>query len=192
MKPDPTASNGIDKITEGTTYDVLSNKRRRYVVYLLKQESDRVTIGEMAERVAAWEYGVQTEEVTGDQRKRVYTALQQTHLPMMDDAGLIVFNKDRGIVSPKPAIQGIEVYRESAAEELTSWGGYYLGISSVGALLVIGSMAGVSPFDAVSMSLLATALVAVFFTSSVGHCYVHRDEETDGIGQPPEANQEAH
>jgi|APHM01.1.fsa_nt_gi hypothetical protein len=179
---------GDNNIAEGTTYEVLSNERRRYVVYLLKQDGGRIAIGEMAEQVAAWEYDISVQQVMGDQRKRVYTALQQTHLPMMDDAGLIVFNKDRGIVTPEPAVQKIEVYQESADEETTSWSEYYLGLSSVGALLVTGSAAGLPPLNGISMSLLAAILLAVFLVSSVRHWHVHRDTDSGVDGKPPEVN----
>lgn len=177
---------GDNNITEGTAYEVLSNERRRYVVYLLKQDGGSIAIGEMAEQVAAWEYDISVQQVMGDQRKRVYTALQQTHLPMMDDAELIAFDKDRGIVTPKPAVQEVKVYQESADAETTSWSEYYLGLSSVGALLVTGSVAGVPILDTVSMTLLATALITGFFAFSVGHWFTHREIETQVTGKPPE------
>lgn len=182
----PRGSTDTDQLREGTVYDVLSNKRRRYVVYMLKQNAERTTIGEMAERVAAWEYDISVQQVMGDQRKRVYTALQQTHLPMMDDAGLIAFNKDRGIVTPEPTVQGIEVYEEDTPEQTDSWSEYYLGLSSAGAVFWLGSAAGAPLLGAVSMSLLAIAFVTIFFGSAVAHWHVHRDEQSETAGKPPE------
>jgi len=61
-------------VSEDELYKVLANQRRRFAVHLLKRESgDRVEIGEMAEQIAAWENEVDVTEITGSDRKRVYT-----------------------------------------------------------------------------------------------------------------------
>jgi DNA-binding transcriptional ArsR family regulator len=81
------------EVSEDELFDVLANQRRRFALHLLKREGDEtVTIGEMAEQIAAWENGIDMAEITGNERKRVYTALQQSHLPKMDNAGVVEFN----------------------------------------------------------------------------------------------------
>jgi len=100
-------------ISEDELFDVLSNQRRRFAVHLLKrEEDDSIAIGDMAEQIAAWENGIETTEITGNERKRVYTALQQSHLPKMDKAGVIDFNKNRGVVEPMPAMTDVDVYMD--------------------------------------------------------------------------------
>jgi len=100
-------------ISEDDLYEVLANRRRRFAVHLLKREpEDSVEIGEMAERIAAWENDVEVAEITGSDRKRVYTALQQSHLPKMDDAGVVEFDKDRGTVEPTATLEGVDLYMD--------------------------------------------------------------------------------
>jgi len=59
----------------GTAYEILANRRRRYVIHLLQYRDESMELGPLAERVAAWEYETDPERVTSQQRKTVYTAL---------------------------------------------------------------------------------------------------------------------
>ena len=78
--------------TEQEVFDILSNRRRRYALYALLND-DTTTIGSLAERIAAWENDCPVDEVTSTERKRVYTALQQSHLPKLERTGLISFDR---------------------------------------------------------------------------------------------------
>jgi hypothetical protein len=68
-------------------FTVLGNGRRRNVIRALQRADGTVEISDLAEQVAAWENDIPLNRVTYDQRKRTYTALQQFHLPKMDEAG---------------------------------------------------------------------------------------------------------
>lgn len=81
----------------GTYMDLLSSWRRRLVFSYLG-DNQRATLGEIAEHVAARENGVAVGELSSNQRKRVYVALYQAHLPKMADAGVIDFEPDTGVV----------------------------------------------------------------------------------------------
>jgi hypothetical protein len=70
-------------------YQVLGNKRRRYVFYLLVRADEPMDIGTLAERIASLESDQPVEEITYDQRKSAYTGLHQNHLPLMEQAGII-------------------------------------------------------------------------------------------------------
>jgi len=48
-----------------------------------KQHDDDARVRDIAEQLAAWENDVEIPEVTYKQRKRVYTALHQSHLPKL-------------------------------------------------------------------------------------------------------------
>lgn len=80
-----------------TVFELIKNERRRMVLkYIKTTEEDTVTIGDLAEYIAAYENGIDRVELNAQQRKRVYIGLYQCHLPKMDDANVIDFNKDRG------------------------------------------------------------------------------------------------
>lgn len=84
---------------KGVLFEVLQNKRRREVLKSLFESDDNVmTIGELAEIVAAKENNVPVNSLSSDQRKRVYVPLYQTHLPKLDNVGLVNYDSNRGLV----------------------------------------------------------------------------------------------
>lgn len=83
-------------------FDLLSAKRRRRVLYYLLDEAEATTLGELATHLAALENEKSVEAVNATERKRVYIALYQCHLPKLDDAGVIDYESDRGDVELTP------------------------------------------------------------------------------------------
>ncbi|WP_139246649.1 DUF7344 domain-containing protein [Halogranum amylolyticum] len=77
---------------------ILRSSRRRLLLHYLEQSDGTLSRGELARHVAAAEEGIEMEEVTTTDRKRVYVSLHQTHLPTMDDVGIIDYDEDRGTV----------------------------------------------------------------------------------------------
>lgn len=83
--------------------------RRRRLVRLLATQDGPTTLGHAADALAADEYGL---DYTRAQRKRVYTALYQTHAPALAEAGLIEFDRgvahdDPGVLHPTPALDAL-------------------------------------------------------------------------------------
>ena len=81
-----------------TIFMILRSSRRRLLLHYLEQSGGTRTRGELARYVAAAEEDVEMSQVTTTDRKRVYVSLHQTHLPTMDDVGIIDYDKDRGTV----------------------------------------------------------------------------------------------
>lgn len=75
-------------------FDLLNSSRRRYVLYYLQQEGKTVTVSDLADQVAAWENNTSPVELMEEQRKRVYISLHQTHLPKLNDANVIDYNRE--------------------------------------------------------------------------------------------------
>ncbi|ELZ59391.1 MULTISPECIES: DUF7344 domain-containing protein [Halorubrum] len=176
-------------ISEDELYKVLANQRRRFAVHLLKGESGgSVEIGEMAEQIAAWENDVDVAEITGSDRKRVYTALQQSHLPKMDDAGVVEFNKDRGVVEPTPALEDVDVYMDVVEGSEIPWSQYYLGLSGVATALTAAVWLGAWPFALLPEMAWTVAIVVAFAFSAVTHHYYTAEMRVGGDGDPPELN----
>ena len=96
---------GIDQI-----FEILKNKRRRFVLRYLAAAEEQVRLSELAEQIAAWENEKEVSQITSQERKRVYVGLYQCHLPKMDDMGVIEFNKPRGIVEPGENIDLVRQY----------------------------------------------------------------------------------
>lgn len=86
-----------DALALDTVFGLLQNERRRRVLTYLLTESSRCELGDLAEHLAARETDKPVELLTSAERKRTYVALYQCHVPRLDDAGVVDF--DRGTVT---------------------------------------------------------------------------------------------
>lgn len=167
-------------------FSVLSNCRRRFVLHYILQNGKKTTIREVSEQVAAWESSADTEYVDSEARKRVYTALQQNHLPSMDEAGIIDFQKDRGVIERTDAAGELDIYLEVAQGRQIPWSEYYLALS-VGSFLLVGTAWAVGfPFTLVPPLGYAVFIVTIFALSSLGHLYENRTQKLGTSGEPPD------
>lgn len=169
-----------------TMYELLSNQRRRYAIHYLKYQDESVPIGMLAERIAAWENEIPDAEVTCEQRKSAYTALQQHHLPKLDDAGLVSFNRQRGLVAPGDALDKVDIYTEVVQDGDFSWSQYYLGLSVVTGLVLGGVWAGVTPLTALPDIAWGIFCVTAFAVSAAVHFTATRGMKLGTDKQPPE------
>ena len=97
--PDSTESL-IGDVPLDELYGILKNKRRRLVLhYLLNAADHEGVLGTIATQIAAWENDIPVAEVDSTLRKRTYNTLQQTHLPKMDEVGLVEYDRYRGTIS---------------------------------------------------------------------------------------------
>lgn len=85
-------------LTKDEIFDALKASRRRAVLRYLDENGGTATTGTLAEHIAAMENGVDVSAISSSQRKRVYVALYQAHLPRMADFGIVEYDSDRGYV----------------------------------------------------------------------------------------------
>ena len=130
-------------------FDLLSNHRRRYALHYLQQCGQEVALGELTDQVAAWENGVDVDAVSPAQRKRVYTSLQQVHLPRMDDFDVVEFDDRKGRVRMGAAAEHLDVYLEIVTGNDIPWSTFYLSLVAVNAGLLGGAMLGLPVLSAV-------------------------------------------
>lgn len=114
-------------------YSVLSNIRRRYVMYYVKQVGLPVLFDELVEQIAAWENPDGAEGVTPNHRKSVHNALRQTHLPKLERAGLINYDTESDIVTLTDEAKRVNLY---PASETPIWGLVYSLLSIVIAIFI--------------------------------------------------------
>lgn len=102
-------------ITFDEIFEILSNNRRRQVIRYLGDTDEPIAIGTLAEQIAADETEKAVDELTSQERKRVYVGLYQVHLPKMDDMGVISFDTPRGMIEEGPNIDLVREYLPPAA-----------------------------------------------------------------------------
>lgn len=170
---------------QGAAFEVLSNERRRRIVHvLLLHDEDEITLRELSRQVAAWENDVEPEDVTLAQRKRVYTALTQSHLPRMDDHGFVEYDDERNVVRPTDRAADLRLYLEVRSHGRIPWSVCYASVGIVGLGLVAAKAVGLFPFSEVSALWWAAALAALFTASGVVHACVRRQSRLESAGPP--------
>nr|WP_238717353.1 hypothetical protein [Natronorubrum halophilum] len=167
----------------GEIFELLSNHRRRYAVHYCKLEDEPVTLGDLAEHVAAWELDKEVQELTSAERKRVYTSLQQTHLPTLERADMIEFD-DRTIALTDRATE-LDVYLDVVPGDSVPWGTYYLGLAAVGSIVMAGLWLEVVPIGTVPELGWATLVFALFAVSAVVHVAQSRRMRLGEMERPP-------
>ena len=157
--------------TRDAILEMLSNQRRRFVIHALKQYDEPVSVSELAEQVASWEYDKPVEELGHRERKRVRNALRQFHLSKMADYGFIEYDQHRGLVSLSDRAQDEDFYVDSLTGGDVPWGLYYLGFSGVSTIFITGVVVGIPPLSWVSPTIAGVCIVAALLVSSLGHFY---------------------
>ncbi|OYR56774.1 DUF7344 domain-containing protein [Halorubrum halodurans] len=156
-----------EPVPRETVFEILRNERRRHVLRYLKAHPDRpVAFDDLVEHVAARENDVPPDELTATQRKRVYSGLTQTHLPMLAERGVIRYDPETRRVDLTDAARRVEFYLEPVPESRIPWSYYFLGLSLVAAALLGSKALAIPPFDAAPVAVLLGLIVLAFLVSS--------------------------
>lgn len=173
------------RLSRDEVFDVLSSRRRRNVVHALREsEAEPASVNELSRRLAAWENDHEHErDVTAKERKRVYTALRQTHLPKLHEVGVVEYDADRGTVALSPSVADLEPYLREP--DRRSWALYYVAIGAAGLVLSLaaGSLGGV---DGVGAPIGALVSLAVLVVAGV-HYWYGRPGTRDRVGSLADA-----
>ena len=152
------------ELTRDRVFDILSSPRRRYVLYFLRTEPNPIQLTDLAEHVAAWENDTTVEELSTQQRKRVYVSLYQTHLPKLAEAGLVNYDEESGDVSIASKASEIDPLL-GEQQSSPAWYIYYFGVAVLSTLLIVASVAGLG----ISLGALAIGIVATFVALTLVH-----------------------
>nr|WP_225316448.1 transcriptional regulator [Haloferax sp. CBA1149] len=131
--------------------------------------------------VAARENETPVEDVTDEERQRVYISLYQTHLPKLESAGLVRYDEEERSVSlvSDVATRG---FFWMQSEDGRSWSKYYGALGILGWVLILGLWAGLPVF-----SLLSWAAVAIFVSTALVVLVLAQYLLEEQSGAPPDA-----
>lgn len=176
LKPSP--DDDGDTLPKNERFDLLRNRRRRDVLRYLIAADRTVTLPELAEHIAALENDVAIEELDYSQRKRVYVALYQTHLPKLDRANVLDYESGRGNITVAERISELEPYLDdgpsSATDAFGRTGRFYLQLGATGGGAVLIAHAAVLQSPSLPLSLLSSLLI-VFLLVSFIHTFSERE-----------------
>lgn len=161
------------ELSQAELFDVFSNARRRMAVRYLTGRKGTCDLTPVVEQVAAWENGVQPDDVTRAQRRRVYISLYQTHLPMLADHGIIEWNPEDHRIELRQDSRRFEPYLKTHPDDDTRHRPYVA--LSVGAVVGLGvSLLSVGPAGAIGAP-IAAVVICLCFLAVAGVHYLLRN-----------------
>jgi DNA-binding transcriptional ArsR family regulator len=165
------------EISRDLVFEILSSARRRMILYYLRQHDGTATVNELADQIAAWENDVEPEELSSQQRKRVYVSLYQTHLPKLASAEIIDYDDDEGTVEIASRASEIDTFLTPATESTYPWQLHYLVLTAISALLFVLAVAEIPGVP--SVTLVGIGFVVAFALSSVAHYRSYRRRKNE-------------
>ncbi len=151
-------------ITEHEVYTLLSNPRRLQAVDHLRRCPDGVSVRELSEAIATVESG----ETPAPRRVRstVYVSLHQTHLPKLDELGVVDYDRDRKVVRPLDRARQLDPYMDVTTLFGISWGGYYRSLGVVALFVILFAQMGVPVMSTVDPLLWTTLFLGTLALST--------------------------
>ncbi|WP_246066453.1 DUF7344 domain-containing protein [Halorubrum cibi] len=119
-------------------FSLLSNPRRRFILQYLNRTGESIQLQDLATEVAAWENETEPEALTDKQRKRLYVSLYQTHIPKLEEAGIVDYDGDTGDIRLTDRGSDLNRYLDAEAPkdgDARPWGRYYLLVTLLGFLV---------------------------------------------------------
>lgn len=175
------SSSDPDSDEEGTTagyklpldqkFELLKNKRRRMTLQYLEENDGTATLSDLSEHIAAIENDTSVKAISSSQRKRVYVGLYQCHLPKMDDAAVIEFDKNRGTIKLGPNADQLEAYLGEPERE--PWHVVYAAVALVGGGLFVASQAGAATYGLTPSVVLLLLLLGILVSAGA---HYHRTQ----------------
>jgi hypothetical protein len=159
-------------LPETEIHHILSNTRRRKALQYLGNNHGAISVRELSEEIAAAETG--ESPPPRDVRKAVYVSLHQTHLPKLDDKGIVSYDRNRKEVTLLESAKDIHLYMEVVTKYGITWVEFYRNLGVVSLVTVTAALAGVPGVSWVDPLLWAVLFIGVFATSTVVHLWKRR------------------
>ena len=176
----------IDDLSEDDVFEMLSNRRRRFVIHALKRAEGPVDVSELSTHVTAWERGVDPEAVKYEDRRNVYSTLQRIHLPKLEEKNVVRVDEEANLVEPTPTLDDLDVYIEVLRGREIPWSLYYFGLAVLAGLVLLGVAVGVPGFAALDGSTAAVFVVTAFTVSALLHYHYGERARLGNLEEPPE------
>lgn len=176
MSSDAATSGGM---SPDLVFEILSNTRRRMVLYYLRQDGGPATVKELAEEIAALENEVDADDLQRQQRKRVYVSLYQTHIPKLEETGIIEYDDEQGMVRLTDRAGEFDSYLTSESKSEYPWQFHYLALAALGGSLFVLSFADLPGVAAIPSAVLGLGLMVLFAISAGAQYWRHRRQQQE-------------
>ena len=92
-----------------TVYSLLSDDTREYLLWYLSK-TDRTTVGEAADRIAAWKRRSGLETADYGSKRDLRIQLHHDHVPRLEQYDVIDYDRSSGEIVPGPNFDDLEPY----------------------------------------------------------------------------------
>jgi len=153
---------------ESVIYEVLANPRRRGTIqHLTGSAAGRtVSLRDLATAIATEETGQSPPPRSC--RESVYNSLHQTHLPKLNELGIIEYDRETRAVRVRDSVREIDRYMELLTPYGFTWDEYYRTLGIAALVSIVASLADIPVLEAVDPLLWASGFLVVFVLST---CY---------------------
>lgn len=182
----PMGTTGDVSLPEGEIFELLANRRRRFAIHALKRADGPMDVADLSTRVTAWERGVDPETIGYDDRRNVHTVLTRTHLPKLDERGVVEYDDEAKVVEPTPVLDDLDVYIEVLRGREIPWSLYYLGLAALVGAVTLAVTVEVPLFAALDGTAVAAFAVTAFAVSAALHYYYGERTRLGNLEKPPE------
>jgi hypothetical protein len=164
-------------LSRNEIFHLLSTTRRQEAIRYLLETGGQVGLPKLARHIAALEHETSVEDVTQAQYQRIYIPLYQSHLPKLDEAGVIRYDSTVGLVEPTTQLNVFAPYLELSPNEesdarsssdtmafdIQAVDNWYLGSAGLGAILLLAVTLGLIP---ISGEFLSGIIIALFLVAN--------------------------
>ena len=182
------SENAADELAEDKIFHLLQVQRRRDALRYLQTHGGSAEMRNISEQVAAWENDTTLAELTSNERQRVYISLYQSHLPKLDEEGVIEYDKNRGTVELTPVAEQFTSYlnacdnettqeskdaaasdsdSEIASTDTAEWLKAYQYLSVASLAILLGAWAHISVITSIPLQQWAAGIIFLFGTLSI-------------------------
>lgn len=110
--PETPSTAARDEPSVDDQFDVLAVARRRTALSILGERRSPMDGEALAQAVASCERGVAPEDVPDATVERVHVRLHHVHLPKLDDAEIVEYDREDGVVEPTTDVDGTPIVVE--------------------------------------------------------------------------------
>ena len=112
----PSSDRSGNQLSTDVVFRLLSDRRRRSAITVLRRHGTAMSLADLADEVAVREHDAPITEIPADDVKRVYMSLYHSHVPRLEDFGVIDYRQESDMVTLSDDVSAFEPYLELAAE----------------------------------------------------------------------------
>lgn len=160
-------------------FELLANHRRQLLLQALADRGGGVPLRELSRVIAAQETGADPTEIPGDAVTRVYISLYQTHVPALQEGGLIEYDEAEKIVTLQEYPDELTGIMRNWDRRRRRWAQYYLVVAYALATVAAASVLRVVPVPDGVLPVVTLAAATGLLGMSIAYYYAARVSPID-------------